>query len=135
MYNVTATNKGLFTGTMEKNIFKTFHNSTTNDEVDTNKRDLEPQNHYDKEKINKKRKKHKVKERERDGSSMRKGEEVMHAEVEKEHRVKHHKKRGRPPKERTPDGEVKHTSGSRNETNKLPKTQGLTRQITGQNKF
>ena len=134
MYYFTATNKGLFTGNMEKNIFKAFHNTTTNDEVHMNKQDLEPQHHYDKEKINKKRKKHKVKERERDGSNIRKGEEVMHTEADKEHRVKH-KKRGRPPKERRPDGEVKHISGSRNETSKLPRTQGFTRQITGQNKF
>ena len=134
MHYFTAINKGLFTGTMEKNIFKTFHNRTTNDEVDTNKHDLEPQYHYDKDKINKKRKKHKVKEREREVSSMTKGEEVMHTGDDKEHRVKH-KKRGRPPKERRPDEKVKHTSGSRNETSKLLKTQGFTRQITGQNKF
>ena len=132
MCNVTATNEGFLTGTMEKNIFKTFHNSTTNDEVDTNKQGLEP--HYDKEKINKKRKKHKVKERERDGSSMRKGEEAMHTEADKEHRIKH-KKRGRPPKERRPDGEVKHTSSGRVETSTGVRSLKTSRQITGQNIF
>ena len=107
----------------------------THEDGHTNKIDLGPQHHYDREKTNKKRKKHKVKEHEREGSGTRKGGEAMITEADKGHRVKHHKKRGRPPKERKPDGEVKQTSGSQNETSKLLlKTQGFTRQITGQNK-
>ena len=123
-----------FTGTMEKNIFKTFHNNMTHEDVHTNKLDLEPQHHYDREKINKKRKKHKVKEHEREGSGTRKGGEAMITEADKEHRVEHHKKRGRPPKERKPDAEIKQIPGSRNESNKLLINPVFSRQITGQNK-
>ena len=119
---------------MEKNIFKTFHDSVTKDEFHMNTRESELPHQHDPERTNKKRKKHRAKEQEREGSNTRKGAEVMHSV---EHKAKC-KKRGRKPKERGPDGEIKRVSGSLAKTSKglKPiKIQGLPRQITGQNTF
>ena len=139
MYTVTAANKGFFSGKMEKNIFKTFHNIIINDEIHTNNGEPKLQHHHDREKTNKKRKKQKVKEQERDGNSMRKEEDAMYFDSDRQHKAKY-QKRGRKPKEkRTDGGEVKYISGNGTEASskgpKPVKTHALPRQIQGQNTF
>ena len=134
MYSVTAANEVFFSGKMEKNIFKTFHDSMTKDEFHMNKRESQLTHQHDPEKTNKKRKKHKVKDQKREGNNTRKGEEVMHT---LEHKAKC-KKRERKPKESRPDSEINHASSSLTETSegiKPMKIHGLPRQITGQNRF